>query len=351
MRQQRFDTIKKIAEIAADKAVDAVLVAGDVFDSNAVSDETLRRTLNAMHSFKGTWVLLAGNHDAAYAQSAWTRMRSLEIVPENVILATEPKPIELADGAFWVFPAPLQRRHEVRDLTDYFDAVETPDGALRIGLAHGSVTNRLPEKAESMNPVDDQRADSAKLDYLALGDWHGTLEIANRTWYSGTPEQDRFRQNEPGNVLIVQFEKSGEEPQVEVLGVGRFSWRKLEFQIDYSDSIKLLKQQLDALGAPANLLIDLRLQGVIDLEGRRQLEDLLEGARAQFHYLDVDDSQLRASPSPEDISAMGATGFLAATIEELVNIQDEPSHPDCAHAARALRILYFEQLALRDQGR
>ena len=36
------------------------------------------------------------------------------------------------------------------------------------------------------------RAGHAAQDYLALGDWHGTRRIDARTWYSGTPEHDRF---------------------------------------------------------------------------------------------------------------------------------------------------------------
>jgi DNA repair exonuclease SbcCD nuclease subunit len=40
LREQRFQTIRRIAEVARERAVDAVLVAGDVFDSDAVKEET-----------------------------------------------------------------------------------------------------------------------------------------------------------------------------------------------------------------------------------------------------------------------------------------------------------------------
>ena len=58
------------------------------------------------------------------------------------------------------------------------------------------------------------RAATARLDYLALGDWHGTRRIDARTWYSGTPEPDRFKANEPGNVLQVDIARAGAEPIV-----------------------------------------------------------------------------------------------------------------------------------------
>ena len=242
LRLQRLETVAAIAALAAAKNVDAVLVAGDVFDDNAVSDDTLRRTINGMTAYGGPWILLPGNHDSGLTQSAWSRLRKLNIVPENVILADQPEAIELADGKLQVLPAPLKRRQEVRDLTDWFDHHPSGEGVIRVGLAHGSVNNRLPEAAETHNPISDTRTESARLDYLALGDWHGTLKIADKTWYAGTPEQDRFRQNQPGNALLVDIPSAGAVPNIEVISVGRYCWHQLEFQITGDDRPDRIEQ-------------------------------------------------------------------------------------------------------------
>ncbi|MCC3263579.1 hypothetical protein LLE87_36000, partial [Paenibacillus polymyxa] len=58
----------------------------------------------------------------------------------------------------------------------------------------------------------------------ALGDWHGCLSIDARTWYAGTPEQDRFRGNEPGYVLDVQIGAPGMATVVERIATGRYRW-------------------------------------------------------------------------------------------------------------------------------
>ena len=71
----------------------------------------------------------------------------------------------------------------------------------------------MPAAAEGQNPIADTRAETANLDYLALGDWHGTLEVAPRTWYAGAPEPDRFRANEPGNIFYI-LHRSKSDPQV-----------------------------------------------------------------------------------------------------------------------------------------
>jgi len=48
LRAQRIRTVERIAETARAHHVDAVLIAGDAFDSNEVSDKTIVRTLEAL---------------------------------------------------------------------------------------------------------------------------------------------------------------------------------------------------------------------------------------------------------------------------------------------------------------
>jgi DNA repair exonuclease SbcCD nuclease subunit len=347
LRVQRLDTVKAIAELARERQVDAVLVAGDVFEDNAVSDETLRRTMNVIAPFKGPWVLLPGNHDAGLTQSAWSRLRRLAVVPENVILADRPEPIELCQGRLVVLPAPLQRRHEVRDLTEWFDAFRSAAGVFCVGMAHGAVTNRLPEAAEAQNPVADNRAETGRLDYLALGDWHGTLEVANRTWYAGTPEPDRFKANEAGNVLLVELTEVGAAPKVEKLPVGHYRWAQLAFEVMDDQDLPALDSRLTVLVESGRLLARLKLTGTVDLATRQRLDDLLDGWRARLHFLDVDDGPLLARPSPEDIAVLGVTGFVRDAIETLIGIEGDASHPARLDAARALQILYVEHKALQ----
>ena len=125
LRAAQFDTLKRIALLARDRGVDAVLVAGDCFDNIAVADETLRRFKVALEPFGGMWIVLPGNHDPAIAKSPWTRLRRLPL-PRNVIIADEPKPIPLGDKAVFL-PAPLRRRRDAADLTEWFDTVVTED--------------------------------------------------------------------------------------------------------------------------------------------------------------------------------------------------------------------------------
>jgi Calcineurin-like phosphoesterase len=344
LREQRFQTIRRIAELARERAADAVLVAGDVFDSNAVKDETIRRAINAMEGFAGPWVLLPGNHDAALAESVWTRIMRWG-VRENLLLATSAEPMVLANGRIAVLPAPLRRKQEVVDLTEWFDGAATPPGTVRIGLAHGSVASRLPEEAEAKNPIADDRADRARLDYLALGDWHGTREIAPRTWYAGTPEPDRWKENDPGNVLLVTIEAPGAQPSVERIAVGHFHWRRWQGSVHSRDDIDMLDGAFRSFGILAErLVLALQLDGAVDFATRMALDDVLQRWRALFRFLEVSDADLLDEPSEDDLDRIDRGGFVRTAVEWLRARADDPGNGDRDVARLALRILYLEHV-------
>ncbi|MGD9509962.1 MAG: exonuclease SbcCD subunit D, partial [Geminicoccaceae bacterium] len=318
----------------------AVLVAGDIFDSNLVPERTIVQALAAMRGFAGPWVLLPGNHDARLAEGVWSRLERLGR-PENVLLADSPSPIALADGRLVVLPAPLTERHATDDLTAWMDEATTSSGALRVGLAHGSIAGRLPEVADAPNPIDPERATLARLDYLALGDWHGTLEIAPRTWYAGTPEPDRFRTNDAGNVLLVELGEPGEAPPITRLATARHRWRQLELDLTgIADPKAALEPLFAELGGIEQALVQLTVTGMVDLAGRAALEAALERLAGEVCHLEVRD-RLLAEPSERDLLALAGSPVVGGVARELAALAaEDPAQREVA--TLALRLLYLE---------
>lgn len=135
--EARIEAVATIANLATENAVDAVLVAGDVFDTQTVAERTIRKLFNAMQGFTGPWIMIPGNHDAALTESVWTQAQRLGALPANLHLALTGKVIEFPELKFAALCAPLTQRHTYNDLTAAFDDWETSAGMLRIGLAHG----------------------------------------------------------------------------------------------------------------------------------------------------------------------------------------------------------------------
>lgn len=318
LMEARFTAIERLARLATEHRVDAVLVAGDVFDAQTVSERTLRRVFNLLAGYTGPWVLLPGNHDAALSESVWRRAERLGIVPPGVHLALKPEPIVLAGAGVVVLPAPLTQRHTHHDLTEWFERAETPLALARIGLAHGSVQGLLAEDIDSPNPIAPDRAERARLDYLALGDWHGCRAINPRTWYSGTPEPDRHkdRDNGAGHALLVELgEDTAFAPQVTRLPVGQYRWRRLDLALQVETDLDAGLDTLAALGGGD--VVDLRLSGRLDLAGEQRLNTALAQTEARVRHLGVDRSALHLAPTADDIAALRADGYLDTLIREL----------------------------------
>lgn len=317
----RFSAIERIAELAAEHKVDAVLVAGDVFDAQTVSDRTIHRTFDAMQGFTGLWLLLPGNHDAALAESVWTRAERMNAVPDNTRLLLDPGMYDFAEQGFAVIAAPLTQRQTFHDLTAVFEATESPTQRVRIGLAHGSITGILPDAVDSTNPIAPDRAQSARLDYLALGDWHGMKQINERTWYSGTPEPERFKANDAGYALLVSIPSAGDAAEVTPLFTAQHRWFSLASTLMVASDVEELEQVLSEL--PPKSVIELTLDGQLDLNSQHQLTQLLSRVAGRHRSLDVRQDALRVLPTDADLAALQADGYVGEVIDTLKNRQQE----------------------------
>lgn len=348
LREERINVVTRIAALARERNCDAVLVAGDVFDDAMPSERDMNRTLSAMAGFEGAWVLLPGNHDAALSASVWTRLRRRGL-PQNILIADRPEPIVLKDGALAILPAPLSRRFEGADLTRWFDDAPTPPSAVRVGLAHGAVENRLPEKADAGNPIADGRARTARLDYLALGDWHGFVEIAPKTVYAGTPEPDRYPANEPGHVAIVEIEAPGAQPQIDKVAIARFRWLAASVRLD--GDLAELSAFIERLPLPGETLLNLSLSGTLPLRERVQLDTRVEDWRSRLYDLRLNDGELYDEPDEEDLDLIDVGGFVRVAIDRLRAKAVDPGDPEREAAQLALRMAYAEHRRLGDPER
>jgi DNA repair exonuclease SbcCD nuclease subunit len=337
LAEARFAVVEGLARLASAQRVDAVLVAGDVFDAQTVSARTIRRLFNALVAYPGPWVMIPGNHDAALAESVWSHALRLDAVPANVHLALEPSVIELPEARLALLCAPLTQRHTHGDLSAWFDHRETPAGWLRIGLAHCAVQGLLAEDIDSANPIAPERARQARLDYFALGDWHGTKRIDERTWYSGTPEPERFRDNDSGQVLLVEIDGPGALPRVTPQRTALHRWRRLEQRIDVPSDVQAVAALLAQ--AESGDVLELVLSGRVDFDAHRRLHAAMGAAEARVRCLRADLSGLLLAPTAEDIAALHADGYLGEVIAELRDEGGDPGSDKTRSAQDALALL------------
>ncbi|MDX1542286.1 MAG: metallophosphoesterase, partial [Geminicoccaceae bacterium] len=219
LQAARVDAVTTIGRLAREHGVRQVLIAGDLYHGDGLAERTLRQPLERMHGCTAlTWHVIPGNHDPARPRGLWDRVRRLGL-PPNVRLHAEAVVAGIEPGVS-LLPAPGGSL--AGDPTAWMDRAVTPDGDLRIGLAHGP-SRTFGSGARPGAVIDPGRVRSAGLDYLALGDWHGQREEGTACWYSGTPEPDRFDQPAAGHVLLVDVDRNA-PARTTPLGAAGFRW-------------------------------------------------------------------------------------------------------------------------------
>jgi hypothetical protein len=337
LREARHASIARLAAAARAHGAADILVAGDSFDSQTPAPWIVRQALQAMAADPGLrWWLLPGNHDSLAAGALWENIA--RDAPPNVRPLLGPAPVEIAPGAV-VLPAPCTERRPGRDLTAGMAEVATPAGALRIGLAHGAVR----DFSEDGNPalIAPDRAETAGLAFLALGDWHGQLAIGPRTWYAGAPEADGFKHAATTGALAVAI---GAGVEATPVATGSLAWRTLALDLlPADDPAARLGALLPPPAARRDTLARVVARGRTGLAGEAALLRALAAVAHDFAHLEADRSGLAVDHAPDDLAAIGAPGTaLRAAADALRADADDGglAAEDRAAALAALSRLY-----------
>jgi DNA repair exonuclease SbcCD nuclease subunit len=347
LREARHAVIARLAGHARDNGATTILLAGDMFDTETPAPDIRRQALAEMrHNAPIRWVILPGNHDSLQASQLWSSLK--DDAPDNVILAVEPQPIELAPGIM-LLPAPCTTRRPGRDLTEWMDQAALPDGTMRIGLAHGAIRD-FSEEGAGLDVIAPDRARRAGLDYLALGDWHGSIEVDPRTRYSGSPEPDRFRHDRPGEALLVSIEAAGALPEVTPLATASFTWATPSLHLlDEDDPISALGALLPEHQLRRQTLTRIVATGRSRLDKRTALARAVAEAAHDFAFLELDDTALVTEADVDDLDRIDQAGALREAANALLADANDDNlsaaERDVARAALARLYSYAQQVS------
>jgi len=337
LRAERLNAIDRVAAVARTAGARHVMVAGDVIDSELIDDAGLRQPLARMASYPDVaWCLLPGNHDPHRAGGIWERFERLG-VPTNVTLLLQACVHQITPGVA-LLPAPLAAKEMRSDPTLWMDGAATPEGTVRIGLAHGSVRG-FGSLGEAAVPIEAARRQSARLDYLALGDWHGVKEVAPGVWYSGTPEPDSFMDNGPGHALVVRLAAAGAPPVVSVVPTAALRWLERRLVLSRLADFEPVAREIAALGEERRcLILSLCLEGTIAAGDAADLDEHLARLAALPVATSVDRSRLGLRADATDVSRI-ADPMLASVARRLVERNQAGDPTERQVAARALQLL------------
>ena len=343
LQDARLKVITRLGELAEEHDVGHILVAGDVYDMEALSSRSLNQPLERMRNFPSVrWHLLPGNHDPHRTNGLWDRILAGN-PPKNIHIHTKPQPLIFKEESLILLPAPLLHRQTLEDATAYMDGLDLPEGFARVGIAHGTVTG-FGSDDSTPNYIAPDRPERAGLCYLALGDWHGQRKINDRCWYSGTPETDSFKVVDGGHALLVEINDPDSPPEVTPLDTGYHEWLRFSEQINSKQDIDFLEEKLRGKSGDLDrVLAELDVEGLLSLEDRKYFEErIVNGVSAALCFLRVNTERLFPRPTDRDLDQIDQRGFVRTAAEILKSRVDEGDEL----AAEALQRLYIEHMKL-----
>ena len=343
----RLEAITRIGKLALEHDVHHVLVAGDIYEHSTPSPYSRNQVIERMRAHASVqWHLLPGNHDPYQPNGLWDQLGRRGL-PDNIHAYTVPTVKIIERDIAALLPAPLQHRRTLADPTEWMDQAHTDDGLIRIGLAHGAVRGFDTDEKQRSNPVEPARPQIARLDYLALGDWHGELQVTERCWYSGTPETDSFQTRGTGTALLIEIDGPNELPHITQLSTGQYHWISLNERVESLQDIELLDHKLRTLDGDLNrTLVNLNLSGALSLAVMQHFQETIaEGTAAAFYHLRINSEQLFPEPTDDDLDNIDPGGIVRAAADRLRDTADgSGSEADLARAA--LLRLYVEHKKL-----
>lgn len=270
----RYAALENLFGVARRERVHAVLCAGDLFDEPTPREGVWRPLVKLLQAQPESCpvVLLPGNHDPLTEGAIWQPTHPFrKSLPRHVqVVDRDDFQLELPEGGR-ILSVPTRSRRSARDPLDRLPPRPEGDTSIRMGLVHGQ-TLRIDGQAAN-HPVDPSKAAALGLDYLALGDTHGTRQLSEPgrppIYYSGTPEPMSFGEQGAGQVLLVSFRRRSRAATVRPIEVGCLQWQQVE--LDSWASLDAFLSQVQRQS-----VVWLKMKGRYDPETHDRLSRRLE---------------------------------------------------------------------------
>ncbi|HSG47374.1 MAG TPA: DNA repair exonuclease [Longimicrobiales bacterium] len=335
LRQATRDAFRNAVELALDREVHAVLVAGDLFDSARLSFETERFLVAELARLTdaGVPVIYAtGNHDPGSVRA--TR-REIPWPPGVTVLGDgEPRRIPVRDRGGevvgWVTGAGHASANETRDLAARFP---TPRGPLpEAALLHTQVVGS--RDAEAHDPYAPSALDTltgAGYDYWALGHVHVRQTLADLpgVHYPGNIQGRTPRETGAKGALLVELTR-GFAPQVEFHALAPVRWEALEVR----DPVEA--NSLDGLLRLVNDRWADQRRADPDPEAEWMVRVHLTGSTPLWRELEDDDDRAHLARELEALMGALEVRLEATAVHAPVSVEDHLAREDVLGVALRL---------------
>ena len=237
MLEDQAYILKEILNIIDEQKVEAVLIAGDIYDKVIPSAEAVRLLddfLTRIAARELPVFLISGNHDSAERIAFGSRLMSSRQIYLSPVFESDVEPVTISDryGEINIYmlpfvkPSLVKRVYPEEEIITYQDAVNVAVQHMQIDtdkrnilLAHQFVTGaaRCDSEELSVGGVDDVDASVFDgFDYVALGHLHGAQYVSRpKIRYCGTLLKYSVSEStQTKSLTVVTLKEKGENPEI-----------------------------------------------------------------------------------------------------------------------------------------
>ena len=234
LRESTFQSFHKIVKLAVEERVDAVLIAGDIFDGDDRSLQAqlkFRRGLLELSEKNIPSFIVHGNHDPS---NSWSRKldwpEGTTIFSDNEV---ESFPITRHGNTLaWIYGISYPRKEVNENLAIKFK--KNKKKGFAIGLLHANVGKQAGH--DNYSPCSLQDLVSSDFDYWALGHIHKfkiLRENSPSIVYSGNTQSRHFKETGPKGCCLVTL-NSDAPPNIQFVVTEAVSY--ISTYVDVSDT-------------------------------------------------------------------------------------------------------------------
>lgn len=285
-----------IVDQALSAKVDLLVIAGDLFDSPYPATVDVTHVVQQLGRLTEQDIRVAitpGNHDRLENGSVFAgdAFKSLEQNGNCKIFRNPAEVWEVEQLQTAVYGTGTKERVTKQSpLAKLAVKTELPN---KVGVFHGSLDIT---KDDGNAPIKKEDLAKTGLDYVALGDWHSTLDVSSggvTAWYSGSPEMLQSSQQGAGRILQVTIDDG--KTSVKQLQSGKRKAYTHTIQLTSEVKAADIVAEVAKHAKPHDFVV-LQMEGTIAPGAETDADAVVKLLEEQFFYVKVQDkSELQIS--------------------------------------------------------
>ena len=341
LSSRRITAFEGMVESANQENCVLFVITGDMFENTySVSKRDIKVLLDTLSKFRGTVIVLPGNHDYYDKDvKVWQYFRDVMTSYDNIMLLTEYRPYEItANGEDVVlYPALCTSLHSApgqNNLGWIKNLDIANDGSYHIGIAHGAVEGETIDNEGHYFLMKRSELEDIPVDAWLIGHTHvpfprnltEAFAVSDKIFNAGTHVQTDVSCNTEGQCFVIEINENKTVRSKKITS-GNLRFYRKNINVAAGNMENIIIRELEDITDDS--VVDIVLTGAVSAEEYEDRASIIENVLSRFVEGTYNDYSLSQLISKELIeSEFPETSFSAGLLTSLL---DEPKEAQLAY--------------------